>query len=131
MTKAVSTKAPIRYKLHQEDGLLVIKIEKDNLTATNLQSIGSIIDSYFEKNGPLDGIVVNAKKFPRWTDANNKRDYMDFVSSYHQKTDKVAISIGGFFIKILVRLAKGRVHPEVKAFSYKKLSQAKQWVINS
>lgn len=131
MTKAVSKKAPIKYKLHEEDGLLVIKIEKTNLTATNLRAIGSIIDSYFEKNGPLDGIVVNSKRFPKWIDANNKRDYMDFVSSYHQKTDKVAIAMGGFFIKLLVRLAKGRVHPEVKAFGYKKLAQAKQWIINS
>lgn len=109
-------------------GVLLLDV-KNPFNAEDFETILEIIDPYFEQNGELEGIIIHAKKFPYWKGARNRQEYLNFASANHHKFQKAALAMGGFFTKIVARLAKGRVHPEVKIFKHNQIEKAQDWIL--
>ena len=110
-------------------GVLLLDV-KNPFSAEDFETIAEIIDPYFEQHGELKGIIIHAKKFPYWNGARNRQEYLNFSSANHHKFQKAALAMGGFFTRIIARLAKGRVHPEVKIFKYKQIEKAQDWILD-
>jgi len=109
-------------------GVLLLDV-KNPFSEEDFQTISEIIDPYFAEHGELRGIIINAKKFPYWTSAKNRTEYLNFASNNHHKFKKAALNMGGFFTKIVARIARGKVHPEVKVFKFNQIEKAQDWIL--
>ncbi len=111
-----------------KNGVLLLDV-KNAFTHDDFKNISKIIDPFFEARGELKGLIINAKKFPYWTDSYNRSEYLNFARNNHHKFEKVALGMGGFFTKIVARIARGRVHPEIKLFKYNQIDKAQNWIL--
>lgn len=93
-------------------------------------AITNLIDPYYASKGELAGVIINSKKFPYWSSAQNRSQYLEFASNNHGKFKRAALSMGGFFTKIVVSIARRRVHPEVKIFKYNQVEKAQDWILS-
>lgn len=109
-------------------GVLLLDV-KNAFSADDFKIIENIINPYFASHGELRGVIINSKKFPRWSGFQNRQEYIKFASSNHYKFRKAALVMGGFFIKILAKIASGRAHPEVKIFKYNQIEKAQDWIL--
>lgn len=109
-------------------GVLFLDVKKP-FSEEDFEVIFNIIEPYFVKNGELRGVIINSKKFPYWKGAKNRAEYLNFAGNNHHKFKKAALNMGGFFTKIVARVARGRVHPEVKIFKYNQIEQAQSWIL--
>ena len=108
----------------------VLLLDMTNPFSTkDFEIIANIITPYFEEKSELKGLIIHSKKFLRWRNPQNRAEYINFARQHHHKFDKVALSMGGFFTKVLARLAKDRIHPELKVFKYDKVSDAQDWIL--
>jgi hypothetical protein len=126
--KEIQTGNNLFCQFDEDDGVLLIDV-KNSLSAEDFETISGIIDPYHAKRGELKGIIINSKKFPFWKGAQNRREYVAFAQNNHQKFAKAALGIGGFFVYFLAKMARGRVHPEVKVFGYNKIGKAQEWIL--
>ena len=124
----ITTDNELFCQFDEENGVLLLDV-KNPFTTEDFQRISEIIDPYYESRGELKGVIIHAKKFPYWTDAHNRSEYLSFAGNNHQKFEKAALSMGGFFVKIVIRVARSRVHPEVKLFGYNKIEKAQSWIL--
>jgi len=111
-----------------DNGVLFLDV-KQFLTSEDFCEIEEIINPYFQEHGELRGVIVNSRKFPYWKGAQNRQEYIAFAQNNHRKFKKAAFLMSGFFVKIILRIAKGRVHPEIKLFKYNKVENAFDWVL--
>lgn len=124
----ITTQNDLFCQFDAKNGVLLLDV-KNSLNAEDFAVISSIIEPYYAAHGELGGIIINSKKFPYWDGARNRREYVQFASENHYKFKKAALCMGGFFVKFLVKIARGRVHPEVKMFRFKKIETAQSWVL--
>ncbi len=110
------------------NGVLLLDVKKP-FSNEDFKIISSIIDPHFEIRGELKGLIINSKKFPYWTNHINRGQYLNFARNNHYKFEKVALGIEGFFVKIVTRIARGRVHPELKIFKYNQIEKAQSWIL--
>ncbi len=126
--KEITTENGLFCQFDDHHGVLLLDVKKP-FTAKDFDTIYEIIEPYFRENGELRGIIINSKKFPYWSSANNRREYLEFASNNHFKFKKVALGMGGFFTKIVFRIARGRVRPELKIFKYNQIQKAQSWIL--
>lgn len=127
--KEVTTANGMLCQFDDHHGVLLLDV-KNPFTDNDFDVISSIVDPYFLSNGELRGVIINAKKFPYWTSAENRSQYIYFASRNHHKFKKVALGMGGFFIKIVARIGRSRVRPELKIFKYNQIEKAQDWILS-
>lgn len=123
-----TTKNGLFCQFDDKNGVLLLDV-KSSFSEEDFEAIAGIIEPYFAKNGELKGIIINSKKFPYWSGALNREQYINFARDNHFKFKKAALGMGGFFTKIVARIARGRVHPEVKIFKYNQIDKAQSWIL--
>lgn len=126
--KETTTRNALFCQFDDQNGIILLDV-KNPFTAEDFEIVTSIIDPHFRERGELKGIIINAKKFPYWTSAQNRVQYLRFARENHQKFEKAALGMGGFFTKILARMASGRVNPEIKIFKYNEIEKAQEWIL--
>lgn len=126
--KEINTPNGLFCQFDEQHGVLLLDV-KNPFCAEDFKAISDIIDPYYSSKGELRGLIVNSKKFPHWTSSVNRLEYIEFASNNHHKFKKAALGMGGFFIKILLRIAKSRIHPQVKMFKYQQIDQAQDWIL--
>ena len=124
----ITTNNDLFCQFDEENGVLLIDVKKP-FTSEDFATISSIIDPYCDARGELSGIIINSKKFPYWRDAQNRAEYLSFAQKNHHKFKKAALGMGGFFVRIVARIGKGRVHPELKIFGFNKIEKAQDWIL--
>ncbi|MDX2082999.1 MAG: STAS/SEC14 domain-containing protein [Rickettsiales bacterium] len=112
-----------------QNGVLLLDV-KNSFNEEDFIAIADLINPYFQENGELRGVIINSKKFPYWSGAQNRNQYINFASENHHKFNKAALVMNGFFTKIVARIARGRVHPEVKIFKYNQIVKAQSWILS-
>ena len=111
-----------------QNGVLLLDV-KTPFSDDDFETISNIIDPYYTTRGELKGIIINSKKFPYWSSAQSRIEYLNFARNNHYKFKKAALVMGGFFTKIVARIARGRVHPQVKIFKYNEIEKAQSWIL--
>ena len=128
--KEITTRNGLFCQFDEHHGVLLLDV-KNAFLADDFKTIESIVDPYFASKGELRGVIIHSKKFPRWSSPQNRQEYLDFAGNNHRKFNRAALGMGGFFTKILARMARGRVHPEVKVFKYNQIEKAQDWVLDA
>lgn len=127
--KEITTDNSLFCQFDDQNGVLLLDI-KNPLNTQDFATISSIIDPYFAEHGELRGLILNSKKFPYWSGAANRSEYTNFATNNHYKFKKVALGIGGFFVKIIARIARSHAHPEIKMFKYNQIEKAQDWILD-
>lgn len=110
-------------------GVLLLDV-KNPFSSDDFLIVSDIINQHFETQGELQGLIIHSKKFPYWTSAQNRKEYLNFARDHHGKFKKVALGMGGFFVQIIAKIAHGRVHPKIKIFKYNQISEAQDWILH-
>lgn len=126
--KETTTQNGLFCQFDELHGILFLDV-KSNFTQDDFDVISGIIEPYYTKRGRLNGLIINSKKFPYWKGAHNRQEYLYFASNNHQKFKRVALNIGGFFVKIVVGFARNRVEPELKIMKYNQIEASQDWIM--
>lgn len=126
--KEVTTNNDLFCQFDDHHGVLLLDV-KNPFSAEDFQTVEKLIEPYFRENGELKGIIINSKKFPYWINAKNRAEYLNFASNNHHKFKKAALGMEGFFTKIVARIARGRVRPEIKIFKHNQIEKAQSWIL--
>ncbi len=126
--KEMKTRNDLFCQFDDHNGVLLLDVQNP-FTEDDFKTISDIIDPHFAAHGELKGIIINSKKFPYWTSSQNRSEYLNFASNNHHKFKKAALGMGGFFTKIVARIARGRVHPQIKIFKYNEIEKAQDWIL--
>lgn len=126
--KEITTPNELFCQFDDQNGVLLLDVKRP-FSEEDFAAISNIIDPFFTSRGELKGIIINAKKFPYWKGPLNRQQYINFARDNHFKFKKAALGMGGFFTKIVARIARGRVHPEVRIFKYKQIPAAQSWIL--
>lgn len=117
------------YQFDEETQLLLIEPHK-NFTDTDFEILGSFINQHYQQHGEFAGLILNAKKFPFWKGPRNFKEYVSFAANNHYKFKKVALTMNGFLVKVVVAMARGRAHPELKILPHNKIKAACDWLLS-
>ena len=126
--KEMTTGNNLFCQFDEQHGVLLLDV-KNPFSGDDFRAISNIIEPYFATHGELRGVIINSKKFPYWSNVQNRAEYLNFARDNHHKFKKAALGMGGFFTKIVARIARGRVHPEVKIFKYNQIEKAQSWIL--
>jgi hypothetical protein len=116
------------YVLDQENGLLEVEIAAP-LSSLNFEVMTGAVDSYIEKNGRLNGLLIHTKRFPGWEDFGSFISHIEFIKSHHQKIKKVALVTNSKLANIIPSLSQHFVNADIENFSFEELSEAKKWIM--
>jgi len=118
--------------------MLQIKFDKDAGIVTVTPSapldekdfalLASEVDPYIEKEGKLNGLVIQIESFPGWEDFAGLISHLKFVREHHKKIEKVAAVSDGRIVSIMPRIVDHFVNAKVKYFPYESLDEAISWV---
>jgi hypothetical protein len=114
-------------KIDEKNGIAVLAPDGP-LSKNDFESAAKSIDSYVEKTGKLNGLIIHTKSFPGWESFAALSSHLRFVKEHHKKISRVALSTDsavGNFAKVV---ASHFVNAEVKLFSFRDLEEARKWV---
>ena len=86
------------------------------------------VDAYIEKEGKLNGLIIQVETFPGWEDFAGLISHLKFVREHHKKIEKVAAVSDGKIVSIMPKIVDHFVNAKVKYFPYDSLDEAISWV---
>jgi len=117
----------IQHEMRNDRGVLIVK-PQGPLAAEDFAAIAQDADGYIGSHGALNGLVICAKKFPGYKNAQGLLSHLRFVRGHHKNIKKVAFVSDSPFFKIASRLVGRCVHPKVRHFRYKHEDSAMNWI---
>ena len=116
----------LNIKLDEARGIAVL--EPDGaLSKEDFENAAGVIDPYIEKEGELNGIIINVESFPGWDSFAAMIKHFKFIKNHHQKIERVAFvtdsPIGGF----AEHVASHFINAEIKHFPFDRLKDAMEW----
>jgi hypothetical protein len=117
----------IQIKLDKEAGIVTVT-PSDSLNEQDFALLAGKVDPYIEKEGKLNGLVIQVESFPGWEDFAGLLSHLKFVREHHKKIEKVAAVTDGKIVSIMPRIVDHFVNAKVKYFPYESLDEAISWV---
>lgn len=110
-----------------DEGILIVTPEGP-LEEADFTSLAADVDSYIEKRGQLQGLMIYVKSFPGWDSFAGMLSHLKFVKDHHQQIQKIAVVTDGGVLKILPQIAGHFVAAQIKHFPYQEKESAIDWL---
>jgi hypothetical protein len=110
-----------------DEGILIVTPEGP-LEEADFTSLAADVDSYIEKRGQLQGLMIYVKSFPGWDSFAGMLSHLKFVMDHHQQIQKIAVVTDGGVLKILPQIAGHFVAAQIKHFPYQEKESAIDWL---
>ena len=81
---------PLHHQLLTESGVLILHPD-DKLTEEDFDIVAAEIDPYIEKNGKLNGVLIDASHFEGWQSFSDMIAHFKFVRDHHKNIKRLAI----------------------------------------
>ena len=117
----------LKINLDKEAGIVTV-IPAASLNEKDFALLASEIDPFIEKEGKLNGLIIQVESFPGWEDFAGLISHLKFVREHHKKIAKVAAVTDGKIVSIMPRIVDHFVNAKVKYFPYESLDEAVSWV---
>jgi hypothetical protein len=117
----------IHIKLDEDAGIVTVTPSAP-LNEGDFTLLASEVDSYIEKEGKLNGLIIQIESFPGWEDFAGLLSHLKFVREHHKNIEKVAAVSDGKIVSIMPRIVDHFVNAKVKYFPYESLDEAILWV---
>lgn len=118
----------LEHHLDTASGILHLQ-PKGALEKEDFANLAKTVDPYIEAKGDLNGIIVDAPKFPGWDSLGAMAAHMRFVRDHHTKVKKIAIVTDTALGTVAEKLASHFVAATVKRFPGGEVGTARQWIM--
>ena len=117
----------LQIKLDKDAGIVTVTPSAP-LNEKDFTFLASEMDPYIEKEGKLNGLIIQIESFPGWEDFAGLLSHLKFVREHHKKIEKVAAVSDGKIVSIMPKIVDHFVNAKVKYFPYESLDEAILWV---
>ena len=117
----------LQIKFDQDAGIVTVTPSVP-LNKNDFTLLASEVDPYIEKEGKLNGLIIQIESFPGWEDFAGLISHLKFVREHHKKIEKVAAVTDGKIVSIMPKIVDHFVNAKVKYFPYESLDEAISWV---
>ena len=117
----------IHIKLDEDAGIVTVTPSAP-LKEQDFTLLSSEVDPYIEKEGKLNGLIIQIESFPGWEDFAGLISHLKFVREHHKKIEKVAAVTDGKIVSIMPKIVDHFVNAKVKYFPYESYNEALSWV---
>lgn len=117
----------LTHQLLREEGILILNPEVP-LDATDFQELSKEIDPYIEANGRLQGLMIDAAKFPGWHDFAALVAHIKFVKDHHQLIERVAVVSDSGILSMAPKLASHFLRADIKHFARMEREDSLRWL---
>jgi len=117
----------LEHRLDPATGILHLH-PKGKLEKEDFAKLAQTVDPYVEKQGQLNGIIVDAPKFPGWDSLGAMAAHIRFVREHHKKVRKIAIVTDAAMGNVAEKLASHFVAAEFKRFHAGEVQAAEQLI---
>ena len=120
----------LKVDLSEEESIATLE-PSGSLSEDDFQRVTKVIDSFIQKSGKLNGIVIYTKSFPGWDSFGALLKHLKFIKEHHKKVSHVAFvtdSVVGEFAK---HVGSHFVNAQVNNFSFNQLEDAKRWILGT
>ena len=111
-----------------KDAGIVTVTPSASLNEKDFALLASEIDPFIEKEGKLNGLIIQVESFPGWEDFAGLISHLKFVREHHKKIEKVAAVTDGKIVSIMPQIVDHFVNAKVKCFPYESYNEALSWV---
>jgi hypothetical protein len=98
------------------------------LNENDFSVLASEVDPYIEKEGKLNGLIIQVESFPGWENFAGLISHLKFIREHHKKIEKVAAVSDGKIVSIMPQIVDHFVNAKVKYFPYENLYEAILWM---
>ncbi len=122
-------RARISVTLDGDAGILVLApVADEALSEDDFEAVGKAIDDYLKDHDRLRGILIHSRKFPGWQSVGALFAHLKFVTSVHDKINKIALvtdsPMGTFADRVLDPLMLAKI----RKFGYDERDEAMSWL---
>jgi hypothetical protein len=119
----------IEYNLDTEQSILHVQ-PKSAIEQDDFAKLAKSVDPYIEATGGLDGLILEAPRFPGWESLGAMVNHFRFVRDHHKRVKKIAVVTDSAMGDFAERLASHFVSAEIKHFPAGQVEEARKWILN-
>ena len=119
----------IEHTLDAEHSILYLR-PKSALARDDFVQLAKAVDPYIDKTGGLDGLIIEATRFPGWESLGAMAAHLRFVRDHHKRIKKIGLVTDSALGNVAEHLASHFVSAEIRHFSAGELEAAKQWIMD-
>jgi len=117
----------LEFDLNKDSGVLVLK-PHGPLSADDFAAVTETTDTYIERTGGLNGVMIYAKSFPGWEDFGGLMSHLKFVRDHHKHIKKLATVSDSRALTIMPKIAEHFISAEARHFDSADLYAAEVWL---
>jgi len=117
----------LNYELLPDRKVLIVEPQAA-LEAADFERLVQAVDSFIEKSGGLNGLMIYSDAFPGWDDFQAFVSHIRFISNHHQAICRVAFITDSMVLTLLPRVASQFVAAEVQHFRHADRDPALDWL---
>lgn len=117
----------IKAELLKDAGILLIS-PQGKLAASDFAILSKIVDPYIVENKNLNGLMIEAKEFPGWSDFAALVSHIRFVKNHHSVIEKVAVVSDDTFLSKAPAVAKHFIKAQIQHFDPSQRDAAMVWL---
>ena len=117
----------LAFHINPIDGILSLQ-PSGPLQASDFEALTRDVDPYIEKNGVLNGLIIEAPQFPGWADFAAFLSHIRFVKNHQRHIKRVAAVSDSRVLSILPEIASHFIQAEIQHFDYADKNSAIIWL---
>ncbi len=117
----------IEHTLLENEKILIVT-PKGALEKNDFEKLSAIVDPYLEKEGQLNGLMIQTEAFPGWDSFAALISHFQFVKNHQKKILRVAAVTDSGFLSVMPVIADHFVDAELKHFNYDEKERAMEWL---
>jgi len=117
----------IDYHLDPATAVLTIRPESA-LEKSDFAELARTVDPHIEEHGDLNGLIVEAPRFPGWDSFGALVTHLRFVRDHHQHVKKIAVVTDSHLGDVAEHLAAHFISADIRHFPADDADQALAWI---
>jgi hypothetical protein len=117
----------IDYHLDPATAVLTIRPESA-LEKSDFAELARTVDPHIEEHGDLNGLIVEAPRFPGWDSFGALVTHLRFVRDHHQHVKKIAVVTDSHLGDVAEHLAAHFISADIRHFPADDADQARAWI---
>jgi len=115
------------FELQPEHKVLIVT-PRAALEAADFARMVRDVDPFIEREGGLNGLMIDSGSFPGWYDFHAMISHIRFISDHHRAIRRVAFVTDSPVLTLLPRLADHFVTAQVRHFRHADREAALDWL---
>jgi hypothetical protein len=117
----------IEFELLRDRGILIVS-PNGPLAKADFARLAREVDPFIAANGKLTGLMVCVTAFPGWNSFAAFLSHLGFVRDHHRKIDRIAAVADSAWLKVMTRISRYFVSPQVRQFPSNQRTEALAWL---